>query len=610
MNYRFDIASLRSLAIILVVLFHYEIALFKGGFIGVDIFFVLSGYLMTRIIIEKQVKGDFSIMDFFMSRVNRLLPALAFMIIVVSVYLFFFELPSILRNFGKNSLVSLIPVSNWVYMSKSGYFDVSQFNINLLLHTWSLSVEWQFYILFPFVISFAFLIKNKKDGVKNSFILCSILLLLSLSSTFALEANYYNTIFRGWELLAGSMVYFSERKKALAPRFKLFLLFIVLLPFCAIMISPSDHWPNISALLVIFITVFTLLIGNLKFDKQSTFIFKAVNYVSERSYSIYLWHWPVFHLLNKQALAAIVLTFIFAEITYRFIETPLRKKSIKYFVLNVLLVGVVTIISFLSFKFMLTPYAEKISPLPNNVIAADRALTDKDPRKDRCLNTSGSHSANCVYPREKDSYATVLLGDSHASSLITAIESSKFGSNGILLVAKAGCLINDGSIDNRLLYKEDCKTFTESNIRNFKDKNIFISSRWPLYENRISTPNDYSAFFNVACSLSKENKVSIISSTPEFDYLVPNKVAQDLLLGHEDGLPVKFEKVMGKARSFEFMLREKASHCDFNILSPEEYLCDGKMCKTSIRGMPSYFDDNHLSESGNKILVDMFNKLN
>ncbi|WP_462151076.1 acyltransferase family protein [Pseudoalteromonas xiamenensis] len=606
MSYRFDIAILRSIAIILVVLFHYEISIFSGGFVGVDIFFVISGYLMTRIIVESMSSGTFSAKNFLISRFNRLLPALAFMLVVISIYLLIFELPSILRNFSKNGLVSLFPISNWIYMTDTGYFNTNNLIPNLLIHTWSLSIEWQFYLGFPILLLISSKIFRSKSAFESSYYFCIILFVASLALTLLTQPNYYDTSYRIWEITAGSFVFFFDTKTNNKESKLLFISTLVGLTLCGLLISSTELWPNLYSLIVIMLTAVALITGFKQGNSNSNLV---INYISERSYSIYLWHWPIFHLTEKSVVISILVTILLSEITYRFIETPLRKKSLKVFVINLIFVSSTALLSFCFFMLMLTNHAEKISPLPNNVIKANRALLDKDPRKDRCLNVGGSSSEKCIYPKTMSSFHSILIGDSHASSVITSLEKSKFGNEGILLVAKAGCLINDGSVNYNKLYKEACTRFSSNNISDFVGYNIFITSRWSLYEKKVRNELDYSAFFNIACELAQENNVFILNPTPEFEYLVPNQVAYDLWSGREEGREVNRNKALGKAPIFRHYLLSKVKSCGLKVLEPSNYLCDSKNCKTSTLGIPIYYDDNHLSEAGNKILVDMFNSI-
>ena len=150
MIFRYDIAALRALAVISVIFYHFKIFYFTGGLIGVDIFFVLSGFLMTRIIFDGFDNNTFKLLEFYKKRVYRIIPSLLFLILILSIFSFLLLFEDI-QMFGRYALVSEMFVSNYFYLNNSSYFDDFSQN-NLLLHTWSLGVEWQFYMLYPIVL--------------------------------------------------------------------------------------------------------------------------------------------------------------------------------------------------------------------------------------------------------------------------------------------------------------------------------------------------------------------------------------------------------------------------------------------------------------------------
>ncbi|MGJ8758480.1 acyltransferase family protein [Acinetobacter sp. HC8-3S] len=178
-NFRYDINGLRAYAVTLVVLFHFGIAGFSGGFIGVDIFFVISGFLMTQIIVSGLEKNSFSFIKFYISRANRIIPPLVVLSLIVGIIGWFTLTPQELKDYGKHASTSLGFISNIQYFRESGYFNTDSHE-KLLLHTWSLSVEWQFYIILPIFLSIIHFLQKKSY---------SKLLILSCLTNFAIFIN-------------------------------------------------------------------------------------------------------------------------------------------------------------------------------------------------------------------------------------------------------------------------------------------------------------------------------------------------------------------------------------------------------------------------------------
>ena len=205
--FRPDIAGLRAIAVIAVVLYHFGVKGFSGGFVGVDIFFVISGFLMTGIIFSKIETNKFSFIDFYLARAKRIIPALAVLCLVLVVCGWFFLIPGDFRTLGKHAASSISFLSNFIFWREAGYFDTSSHE-KWLLHTWSLSVEWQFYIIYPLII---FTLKKILDtqSIKLSIATLAI-------SSFGLSiyignnwpsAGFYLFPTRAWEMLAGGIVF-------------------------------------------------------------------------------------------------------------------------------------------------------------------------------------------------------------------------------------------------------------------------------------------------------------------------------------------------------------------------------------------------------------------
>ena len=207
-SFRAEINGLRAIAVISVVLFHFGVTGFSGGFVGVDIFFVISGFLMTSIVIRGLDKNNFNIVDFYLARARRIIPALFFLIIVLLVIGWFYLSPDDYFNLAKEADRSLWFLSNNYFFKKSDYFDPDSHE-RLLLHTWSLSVEWQFYILYPFL-----LLCISKYSIR---LIPKIIFVFFISSfSYSVFKSYtdpkyafYMLPSRAWEMFLGGLVYYA-----------------------------------------------------------------------------------------------------------------------------------------------------------------------------------------------------------------------------------------------------------------------------------------------------------------------------------------------------------------------------------------------------------------
>lgn len=324
-GFRTDINGLRSIAVIGVVFFHFFPSYLTGGFSGVDVFFVISGFLMTKIIYEGVESGNFNILRFYYSRLNRILPPLLFLCVAV-ILLGLLITPYDYSKIGKHAFSSLIFLSNIVYWKESGYFDASSLD-KWLLHTWSLSVEWQFYILFPLII----VVFLKFFDIK--FLKYFIFLGLFLSFTLGAVMSYYKPQLayfllptRGWELLFGSVVYFVSLRslKFFELNFLVYLgLFFILVSY--VFITPVDVWPGYLALLPVLGSGLIVLV-----NARNNFILNNsfLQRIGLWSYSIYLWHWPIVVFGNYYQIPywggiGIFLSVAFGMCSYIFIEKRL-----------------------------------------------------------------------------------------------------------------------------------------------------------------------------------------------------------------------------------------------------------------------------------------------
>ena len=344
MNYRPDIDGLRALAVIPVILFHAGFDFFKGGYVGVDIFFVISGYLIASIIIKEVDNGNFTLMDFYERRARRIFPALFMMMLVCLPVAWFWLLPSDFKSFGQSLIAVSTFVSNAFFWFESGYFDTSG-EFKPLLHTWTLSLEEQFYIFFP-----VFMVLFWKLGIRKITIILSLVVLISLvlahigtnfiSNSKVSSGAFYLLPARCWELLLGAICALHIYKNGFSKKIFLnqALSFIGLLMIVAAILfySKSTPFPSFYALLPTLGAVFLVLFmtpATLSYKLLTTRFMVLVGLIS---YSAYLWHQPVlafarhrsFNDLSASMLLLLcALSLVLAAISWRYVERPFRNRS-------------------------------------------------------------------------------------------------------------------------------------------------------------------------------------------------------------------------------------------------------------------------------------------
>lgn len=331
MDFRKDINGLRALAVLAVVIYHFNALWLPGGFAGVDVFFVISGYLMTAIICRGLSGGDFSLVRFYTARAKRIIPVLVVMCLALMVFGWFNLLATEYKQMAQHVFSSLGFYSNTVYLKEVGYFAAST-NENWLLHTWSLSVEWQFYIIYPVVL----LVLSKVFGVRGirwlvlAAVLIGFIYSLMLSPQYP-EQAFYLLKARAWELCAGGLAFLFPLSLGKAKSRILELAGLALILSGYILISKTVVWPGYYALMPVIGTLMVILANRQDSQLTGNWVFQRVGLYS---YSIYIWHWPVMvymtysGLLNGvlSALIGVVISLVFGFASYAFIERK-RGKS-------------------------------------------------------------------------------------------------------------------------------------------------------------------------------------------------------------------------------------------------------------------------------------------
>ena len=345
MKYRVEIDGLRAIAVVPIILFHAGFEYFSGGFVGVDVFFVISGYLITTIILSEKEQGTFSLVNFYERRFRRILPALFMVMLVSLIFSLLWLMPSYMEDFSQSLMAVSTFSSNILFWRESGYWEISN-ELKPLLHTWSLAVEEQYYVLYPL---FLMQIWNfRKDWILGSFI---VIAAISLATAQWGAYNkpiptFYLLPTRGWELAIGAGIayYFLYRKQTVRTLLShksvneaLGLLGLLMISYAVYVFDKGTPFPSLYALVPTVGTGLIILFSSSQTMVGRLLSIKPLVAVGLISYGAYLWHWPLLvfarHLSITEpseltfAILAL-LTFPLAYLSWRYIEKPFRTKSI------------------------------------------------------------------------------------------------------------------------------------------------------------------------------------------------------------------------------------------------------------------------------------------
>ena len=516
-NIRKEIDGIRALAIIPVILFHAGFSFAKGGYIGVDIFFVISGFLITTLILNELSTETFSLKKFYERRIRRLLPAL-FFVIFISILVSIFFMPQLKQEeFSKSILSVIFFVSNIYFYSRSGYFAEST-QETPLLHTWSLSIEEQFYLLFPI-----FLILIWPLGRKFIFLILLLIALFSLSLTqfggnFSftppfVESKFhfsnppiwafFNTLTRAWELLAGSLLAVTIIKKNYYKKNNFISFFgLTLLLISFFLFDEQTAHPSILTLLPILGTILIILSA-----QEGTIVYKFLSsrlmvFVGLISYSAYLWHQPLFAFTSMNSIGQpnsivkiilCILSFVLAYFSWKYIERPFRDtNSNKIFIisfkkLSIMLLSLIFIFIgyFIYAKTDILAYQRELpKDLKDSISLSDNYM--------QCMDSNFSTIGNqqCILGNANINQEFFMIGDSHARAmtyLFNAVSLNKNKSG--FFSAYSGCTPFLGIYTFRpdkekRRINQSCKQFNEEIFKFIKNKKIgtiFLVARWDYY---------------------------------------------------------------------------------------------------------------------------------
>ena len=625
MHFRYDINGLRALAVLSVVIFHFAEEKLPGGFIGVDVFFVISGYLMTSIIIYKLDKDRFNLMEFYFARINRIIPALAVLCASLLLIGFVALSPVEYAKLGKQAASSVVFVSNLVYYRESGYFAESSLE-NWLLHTWSLSVEWQFYLLYPIVL----LALNKvlsRDKLKV-FIVVSTLLSLLLSAWLTQQnpsLSYYVLPTRAWEMLVGGLAFLYPIKLSQALSKTSALLGVLLILVSCFIFSEGTSWPGVSALLPVS-GAYLIILANQ--NQNALLNNKLFQPLGAWSYSIYLWHWPIVVLIYKNELSeayavlGFFLSIVLGYLSYRYIETiqfNKKESTFKSAFTNKPLIFAVLVALTGSFSKYTDGFIDRYPIAYQNLMDDAQA----SPFRDSChVNEFKDPKEACEY-FVKDRITWAAFGDSHAVELAYALGLKLKDSNeGIKHFSFSGCRASYGKDDD---FSKCAKWYNtsvdfianEPNIQNV----VFVhrysyqlvggtNADYPNLNGLEFNEQSVELLQNIDRAINKlassKQRVYVLYPVPELpDHI--SKLIDQALVNKGD-----LKNIKGTNRTW-YEKRNEAIINHFNnanypdnvvLINPANYFCKGEFCFSAINQRSLYFDDNHVSNYGASLIAE------
>ncbi len=620
MEYRKDINGLRAIAIIGIILFHLNINYFQGAIICIDIFFVLSGYLITSVILNKDDKFDLIL--FWINRARRVLPLLLFIVFMSVPFALYYMVPVNLTNFFQSVFLTPLFLSNILFWIESGYWDLPS-QMKPLLHTWSIAIEGQFYFLFPLI----FLLKDKKQSLSIIIIIWILSLSVALfheseilivqTDKFLSLADHFMPFGRWWELMSGSFVAFILGKKnSLKIQLSWFFssLGLIFIFISIIFFNNNYLFPGPLSIIPVLGTSLVLIFSNENQFVYRFLNFKFLNHIGEISYSLYLWHFPILVFmkyffvqnLNEYAILFVIIsTYLLSLFSYNLIEKPFYKKKIlsnRNFLLSIL---------FLILILCTSAYYLNDNKLTYSRLASKNENIKKEfPQYNFGQTEEINVKIENNFSKDIDKIKILIVGDSHGRDLTRTLMSNKENLKdhefSFIRTQTLEAYENNSLIDINEKVKID-----NANI-------IFLSRQFTSEKNQIRKIKKLVKFVK---GLNK--RFVIIGSAPEFytsegdlllTYLIESEKNKDSL--KKDEYSNVNQYFYSKIKSYLFdtnkKLKKIAKDMDVYYLDRFEFTCrlEKNMCwALDENGNRNFLDYSHFTSHGVKFFGKQINKL-
>lgn len=651
MKYRPEIDGLRSIAVLPVVLYHFSVPGFSGGFVGVDIFFVISGFLIGSILwAECHDTGRISLVNFYVRRFRRLAPAYFAMCLATGVVAYAILLPFEFYEFGKSLIAATAYLSNVFFYMGAGYFD-SAAEEKFLLHTWSLAVEEQFYVFLPLFL--LLLGGHRRRTLVLSWILAAVSLVACIAITYRdHNATFYLFPFRAWELFAGVLLamHIAGRDRPLALGAWVSWAGMALLAGSILLIPAGTDFPGALAIAPVLGTVLVLANGQEDNPVNRLLSTRSAVFIGLISYSLYIWHWPVATLSIyyrgaysgvPELLFWLGLTFVISWLSWRYVETPFRRGRmvVPWRVFGTVAVGSAALMAYGAVIYLGKGLPDRFQPeIRAHIDASQDFFQAQD--YSRCeVRRGGAFDGLeiCRIGPEGPEPSFIAWGDSHlwafhAGLDLAAREADRPG----WMIWRAGCppLFGISKVESTATVEEN-ESCSEANVQIRRAiggmdtvSDLLLVGRWSYYATGTGTGRDA----DIGVELQHRNGTGMLSGTAAYDRAVVETVAELTGQGIEvfvlrqvpeiafyDSREVSRRMVHGRlqpgpdldaltditlddararARAAEAPFQPLAAADRITWLDPWPDFCTGARCSAVRDGRVFYFDNNHITNEG------------
>lgn len=649
LQYRAEIDGLRALAVVPVMLFHAGFSAFSGGFVGVDIFFVISGYLITSIIIAELKEGRFSITRFYERRARRILPALFFVMLCCMPFAWAWMLPDQVKAFGQALVAVTLFSSNILFWQRQNYFSETG-DMNPLLHTWSLAVEEQFYIIFPI-----FLIYCWRMGRVNTLIITVVFLLLSMilaqwASVYDSQANFYLSPTRFWELLVGSCCAFIAVDCAAWKRQTLSLIGLGLIAFSIFYFDSSTPFPSVYTVVPVAGAALIILFASSETLSARLLAASPMVGIGLISYSTYLVHQPLLAFLRIRSvdhppqwmlLGAVILSIVLGALIWRFVEQPFRSRPGRALPSRTgIFVGSGVTATFMIGLGLWAHMAEGFPARMPEIVAAGLRLEGQASRgcPDKLDAQQISTGNRCYIGRAGVLPSVAIVGDSHVSALQQPLghELDRAGFSAEIFsgpwCAPLFYFTTNLSIRGKCASKMDASL--SGIVNSDRISVVILHAEWSAYTNgwrwgdrdlaaydfaepgstkernedaRINASEfNNSLIYTIKKLIESGKQVVLVLPVPEYQFNVRNAVAANLLFRDEtylDRMSIPVEQYLERNMDSRKSLISVAKNFHIETIDPMTIFCALECRPFDGRNRPLYIDGNHLNFEGGKLLA-------